>query len=156
VNKYCESAFKQLEIAISSIVKIIEKLEDKDLQKRPTNHKHSIGELLEHIATICKADHLISTGATQEEMSHFYSTISLQSLTEIKEALLKNYLYLKSKYMEYTENELHQKITSYWGVTYSRYEWLLEIIVHIYHHRGQLHAILVHCYDKDPKIRLFE
>lgn len=45
---------------------------------------------------------------------------------------------------------------SYWEVTYSRYEWLLEIVAHIYHHRGQLHAILVHSYGLDLKGSLFE
>jgi uncharacterized damage-inducible protein DinB len=156
MNKYCRSAFKQLEIAIYSIVEIMGKLEDKDLQKRPTDNKRSVGELLEHIAVICKADYLISTGASQQEMSSFYSNISLKNLSEIKEELLKNYSYLKSKYMEYTENELHEEVTSYWGATYSRYEWLLEIIAHIYHHRGHLHAMLVHCCNKEPKIQLFE
>ncbi|MEH7803874.1 DinB family protein, partial [Bacillus pumilus] len=27
---------------------------------------------------------------------------------------------------------------------------------HVYHHRGQLHAMLVHCYNKDLKILMFE
>ena len=58
--------------------------------------------------------------------------------------------------MEFNEEELHQEMTSYWGTTYSRYEWLLEIIAHLYHHRGQLHSILVHCYGMDLNVQLFE
>ncbi|MDX8367074.1 hypothetical protein SLH52_17980 [Cytobacillus sp. IB215665] len=48
------------------------------------------------------------------------------------------------------------RTTSYWGVTYTRFDWLLEIVAHLYHHRGQLHATLVHYYKQDPNILLFE
>ncbi|WP_234007866.1 hypothetical protein [Lysinibacillus sp. FJAT-14745] len=58
--------------------------------------------------------------------------------------------------MNYTEVDLQDKLTSHWGVTYSRYEWLLEILAHVYHHRGQLHAMLVHCCGIDQKVPLFE
>lgn len=156
MNPYCESALHQIKVAITTIVEMINKLEESDLQKRPTSNKHSIGELLEHIALICKADALIADGASQEEMSTFYANISYENLNEIKGALLGNYQLLEDKFMAFTEDDLQQEITSFWGVTYTRFEWLLEIIAHIYHHRGQLHAMLVHCYGKDPKVSLFE
>ena len=156
VNTYCQSALNQIKIAVMSIVKMIDKLEESDLQKRPTANKHSIGELLEHIALICKADSLISDGASQEEMTAFYSSISYESLNDIKVGLHTNYQLLEENFMKFTEDELRKEITSFWGVTYTRFEWLLEIVAHIYHHRGQLHAMLVHCCGKDPKVSLFE
>lgn len=156
MSSYCKSALNQIKIALTTTAKIIDKLEDADLQKRPSSNKHSIGELLEHIAMICKADLLISNGATQEEMNEFYSSVSYKDLKNIKDALVINYQSLKESYMKFTEAELQESISSYWGVTYTRYEWLLEILSHVYHHRGQLHAILVHCYGKDPNILLFE
>ena len=156
MNPYCQSALHQIKIAVSTIIEMIDKLEESDLPKRPTPNKHSIGELLEHIALICKADALIAEGASQEEMSAFYSSVVYENLDEIKVALQANYQLLEDKFMEFTEGELQQEITSFWGVTYTRFEWLLEIIAHIYHHRGQLHAMLVHCYRKDPEISLFE
>lgn len=156
MNHYCKSTLHHINVAISSIVNMLEILEESDLQKRPTEHKHSIGELLEHISIICYADLLISNGATQDEMKDYYSSISLKNIFDIKVALIKNYQLLEDKYMNYTNDELQQKITSFWGVTYTRYEWLVEILAHIYHHRGQLHAMLVHCCGKDPKVPLFE
>jgi uncharacterized damage-inducible protein DinB len=156
MSTYCKSALNQIEIALKTTEKIIDTLEDADLQKRPSYNKRSIGELLEHIAIICKADLLISNGATQEEMNEFYSGISYKDLKDIKDALVVNYNSLKENYMKFTETELQENITSYWGVTYTRYEWLLEILAHVYHHRGQLHTMIVHCYGKDPNILLFE
>ena len=135
---------------------MIDKLEESDLEKRPTPNKHSIGELLEHMALICKADSLISDGVSQEEMTAFYSSVSYENINDIKIDLQTNYQLLEEKFMKFTENELQKETTSFWGVTYTRFEWLLEIVAHIYHHRGQLHAMLVHCYEKDPKVPLFE
>lgn len=156
MNPYCQGALHQIKIAVTTIVEMIDKLEESNLSKRPTSNKHSIGELLEHIALICKADGLIAEGTSQEEMSTFYASVAYENLNEIKVALQVNCQFLEEKFMAFTEGELQQEITSFWGVTYTRFEWLLEIIAHIYHHRGQLHAMLVHCYGKDPKVSMFE
>lgn len=150
------STLNQIKLALTTTIKIIDQLEEDDLPKRPSPHKHSIGELLIHIATICSADLLISSGTSQEEMNTFYSTVSYENLNEIKYAILHHFQRLEEVYMDYTEAELQQCVTSYWGLSYTRYEWLLEILTHVYHHRGQLHAILVHTYGKDPGISMFE
>ncbi|MGG4490565.1 DinB family protein [Metabacillus idriensis] len=156
MNPYVKHALNQIDVAIETIIKIIDSLEDHDLLKRPTADKHSIGELLEHIAMICQADLLISEGASREEMESFYSSAALNNLQDLKEELKKNYSLLSERFSQFNETELHQEMTSYWGTVYTRFEWLLEIAVHLYHHRGQLHAILVHCYHKDPGVMMFE
>ncbi|MBT2761218.1 DinB family protein [Paenibacillus sp. ISL-20] len=156
MNSYCTYALHQIEVAVVSIVAIIDKLDEADLLVKPTEGKYSVGELLKHIAVICRADFHISGGATQEEMSTYYAGVSLNNLKDLQAELLSNYSYLEQAFREMTEKELHQEMTSYWSVTYSRYEWLLEIVAHVYHHRGQLHAMLVHCNGKDPKVPLFE
>ncbi len=156
MNTYCKSALNQIKVALTTTIEIIDKLEELDLQKRPSPNKHSIGELLEHISIICKADLLIANGATKDEMIDFYSTVTYENSTQIKDALLDNFEPLKEVYMNYSEAELQERITSYWGITYTKYEWLLEILAHVYHHRGQLHALLVHYYGKDPKVPMFE
>ncbi|MCM3595968.1 DinB family protein [Metabacillus idriensis] len=156
MNPYVKNALHQIVVAIDTIIKIIDTLEDSDLMKRPTADKHSIGELLEHMAMICQADLLISDGASGDEMASFYSFYTLNNLQDIKEELMKNYSLLSERFNQFNERELHQKMTSYWGTVYTRFEWLLEISAHLYHHRGQLHAMLVHCYDKDPGVLMFE
>ncbi|MDQ0226065.1 damage-inducible protein DinB [Bacillus sp. 7586-K] len=153
---YYVSVIHQIEVAVNTIIKIIDNLSEEDLQKRPTPNKHSIGELLEHLVVICEADWRIANEASKEDMEDFYSEVSYNSLESIKEGLLINLKALKSNCRKLTEEELLTETTSYWGLTYSRYEWLLEILAHVYHHRGQLHAMLVHCYDQDPGISMFE
>ena len=156
MNTYCRSALNQLKLALTTTVEIMDTLDETDLGNRPSPNKHSIGEVLEHIALICRADLLIAGGATKEEMDRFYSSVSYRSLKEMRTAIFAHYGHLEEQYSHLSEDELQQPVTSYWGVNYSRYEWLLEIVAHVYHHRGQLHAMLVHCYGKDPKVALFE
>ena len=151
-----KNILNQIAVAVNTIVQMIDKLDEIDLQNRPTANKYSVGELLSHIALICEADWRISNEATQSEMEIFYLEVSYESLLSIKEGLLTNFKKLQNNYANLSVEELMEKSTSYWGVTYTRFEWLLEIMAHIYHHRGQLHAILVHCLNKDPKINMFE
>ena len=92
----------------------------------------------------------------KKKWENFYSGVAYKTLDSIKDGFLTNFESLKNKYMNLSEAELLSQTTSYWDLTYTRYEWLLEILAHVYHHRGQLHAMLVHCYDKDPKILMFE
>jgi uncharacterized damage-inducible protein DinB len=156
VNTYINSALNQIEIALKTTIQMVEVIEEADLQKKPASNKRSIGELLEHIAVICKADLMISNGATQKEMNQYYSSVALFSIQEVKSAIAENYKTLKDIYMNLTEIELQERTTAYWGATYTRYEWLLEIVAHIYHHRAQLHTLLVYCYGKNLNISLFE
>ncbi|MBO8155485.1 MAG: DinB family protein [Bacillaceae bacterium] len=145
-----------MKIALNTIDKLIDALENHELGYRPTPKKYSVGELLGHLVTICRADYLISTEASQEAMQKFYSEQKLKSKEELKKALWENYNFLKSITEELSEKELEQITTSYWGVQYTRYEWLLETLVHIYHHRGQLHSMIVHGMKKDLGIAMFE
>lgn len=153
---HIKAVLHQIEVAVSTIIEMIDKLDTNDLQKRPTANKQSIGELLEHIAGICEADWRISNGVTKEEMENYYSNVSYKTLDALKEALRTNFKALENNVMQLSKEELERETTSYWGLTYTKFEWLLEVLVHMYHHRGQLHAMLVHCYQKDPKILMFE
>lgn len=155
-NEYVKSVLNQIYFGVKSTIDLMEKLEPSDLNVQPTENKLSIGQLLAHMVLICQADLLISDEASEEQMSNFYSSNPLQSLGEMKKALLSNFALLENRYLSYTEEELKQTTTSYWGVSYTRFEWLVEISSQLYHHRGQLHAMLVHSVGKDPEVPLFE
>jgi len=147
--------FNQLSIAIQSLIQMSEQFTEEELSITPITNKRSMMEVFSHIAVICRADHMISCEATMVEMSGFYKHNEPITLSDIRRHLRVNYQYLYKVYAEYTHEELHEIKTSYWGVSYSRYEWLLEIVAHVYHHRGQLHSMLTHNV-RDPKVPLFE
>ncbi len=156
MNKYCDSALHQIKVALDSVIEIIDRLEEGDLSVRPAPDKRSVKEQLEHLATICKADFFIASGWKQEEMNRFYASVKFKDLEEIKRGISDNLKFLSESYNRLAEIELEEKITSYWGVTYTRFEWLLEILAHVYHHRGQLYAQLVYGMGKELNILLFE
>jgi len=156
MNHYCESALHQIKVALDSILSITEQLTEEELSIRPSPGKQSIQEQLEHLATICKADLLIAGGCGQEEMDRFYSSVQFRNLEDIQKAILGNFELLSEAYKGFSERELEVEISSYWGATYTRFEWLLQIVAHIYHHRGQLHAQLAYGMSKELRVSLFE
>lgn len=87
----CESVLHQIEVAVKTLIKIVSQLEEADLRKRPTLHKQSIGELLEHIAIICEADWRIANEATQDEMETFYANVSYKTVKLIEKGLMTNF-----------------------------------------------------------------
>ena len=157
MNVYCNGIFKEMDLAIDSIVKLIDTLNEEDLNTRPTEGKWSIGELLSHISVLCKADFLIGAGASEEEMDHFYEEAEPIAKREaITDALISNYSYLKKGIEGLQEEELLRETTSFFGVVHSRYEWLLDTQAHLFHHRGQLHSLMVHILKLEPNVQLFE
>lgn len=156
MNPYCAGCLHQIEVALQKTMDIMQYLTEEDLPLRPTPGKMSIRELLEHIATICRTDTYISLGCSEKKMANMYEEIHLGTLDEIRTEMKRSFFLLKETYAQYTDEELQQPVTSYWGVCYTRFEWLVEITAHIYHHRGQLHTVLTHCCGKDYDLVLFE
>lgn len=52
MNVYCKGVIKQIDLAVDSIIKLIETLSVEDLSIKPTERKWSSGELLSHISIL--------------------------------------------------------------------------------------------------------
>ncbi|PLS17985.1 damage-inducible protein DinB [Bacillus sp. M6-12] len=152
---YLKSVFNQLEVANRTIISMIDLLRDDVLDIEICGNKRTFRQLLSHMAVIYKADWLIMNGASQEEMDKFYAANQPMDKDKLKEALLINFDYLTSKVKSQRQDDLDTVIASWWGAACPKYEWLLQIISHMYHHRAQLHTALVQK-GLDPKIQLFE
>jgi uncharacterized damage-inducible protein DinB len=146
-----------MDMAVDSVVRLIDTLNEKDLNIKPTAEKWSIGELLMHMSVICKADFLIGLGASEEDLDRYYEeTEPKADLKSITLTLKDNYAYFRERVAELDDAELMRETTSFFGVVHSRYEWLLDTQAHFYHHRGQLHAMMVHILKREPNVQLFE
>lgn len=152
---YVENVIHQLKISVSSVIQIIDGLSNDDLNFRPIENKKSIGELVKHLCELIDADLLISNGATKEEMNRYYESVKCLTIDDMKSILLKGMDHLVKKYNLYNEDDLKETVSSYWGVEYTRFEWLLEILVHFTHHRAQLHTLVV-LKNGDVQVSLFE
>lgn len=149
-----QSVFEHIDTAVASLVDICDQLNEEDLDLTPIEGKRSVKELLSHLALVCRADLYISEGASEEEMNQFYEENKMCSLDQIKCALIENRNFLYQRYMRFTTEELLHVTVSYWGASYSRLEWLLEMMGHMYHHRGQLYTMLT-LTGREPKTAMF-
>ncbi|KEK25020.1 DinB family protein [Bacillus gaemokensis] len=152
---FVQAALHQLEVAIDTYIKMLNQLTELDLQSKPIQTKRSLFEICTHLSLICHADLLILNGATQEELHTFHLEHAPKTIAQMQKTMLQGYELLSKTFLSYSNDELAEIMTVYWGVSYSRFEWLLEIVAHFYHHRGQIHILLVE-HIKDPCISLFE
>lgn len=153
MNTYLQNTFHQIQFTINSIKGLIEILDESDFQIAPIKGKRTVGELVSHIAILCKADLQIIEQATIEEMDAFYERYTVNSKKEMLQQLNEGYEELVWFYENLTDT--FNRATSYWGTTYSYFEWLLEVLAHLNHHRAQLHLYII-LLGKNPDVLLFE
>ena len=152
---HIEAALHQVELAVASISKMFACMTGQMLAERPFAEKRSIGELAFHLAIVMQADMLIMNGSSAEEMDRFYQMKEEDTLEGMQKALSEGFEMLAAVYHSFSEKELAEPMVSYWGVSYTRYEWLLEVIAHLYHHRAQLHLMLT-AIGAEMDVPLFE
>ncbi|WP_088044019.1 DinB family protein [Bacillus sp. EAC] len=152
---YIENVIHQLRFSVESVLHMVNRLDHNDMNFRLLEEKKSIGELVQHLCELIEADLLISKGTLKEEMNQYYQSVNCRSIDEMKKLLTSGLKSLESEYSILTEEELAKKVSSYWGVEYTRFEWLLEILVHFTHHRAQLHMLISMKY-RDLNVMLFE
>ncbi|PGS46134.1 damage-inducible protein DinB [Bacillus sp. AFS041924] len=140
---YIKNVIHQLSLCVESVFEMMEMINEEDLHFRPIDDKKSIGELVQHVCELIGADLEIMRGTSQEMMANYYTKVKCSTLDEMKSLLQKNVHDLNEIFFNMKDEELFEKTTSYWGLQYSRFEWLLEILVHFTHHRAQLHMQLV-------------
>lgn len=152
---YVQAVIHQLQIAVKTVLDMYEVMEEESLDQKPIPEKRSIRELSSHLSILMKADLLIMEGNSKEGMNLFYKNSTPHTIEEMKKVLVSGFEDLSQKYQSYSIEELNEIKASYWGVPYSRFEWLLQIMAHFYHHRAQLHMFLSESKNMD-NINLFE
>ncbi|MBJ8009113.1 MULTISPECIES: DinB family protein [Bacillus cereus group] len=152
---FVPSALHQVKIAIDTSIQLLNQYTESDLKIKPIESKRSLFEMCTHLSLICHADLLILNGITEKELHTFYTEHTPKTIAQMQKTLTEGYNLLSKTFLSYSNEELSEVMTSYWGISYSRSEWLLEIVAHLYHHRGQIHILLCE-HIHDPKISLFE
>ncbi|MBZ5201633.1 hypothetical protein HU147_10430 [Planomicrobium chinense] len=96
MNPYCKGIIQQMDLAVESVVQLMNTLSEEDLLVKPNAEKWSIGELLARMSVIGKADFLIGLGASEEELDQYYEEAAPQmNLESIGSTLTENYAFLK-------------------------------------------------------------
>ncbi|RLQ95402.1 DinB family protein [Falsibacillus albus] len=142
MSAFIQNTLHQIDVTVKSIDQLFHMIDPQDWPSVPFQNKFTLGELASHISLILKADLMIANGASQKEMNHFYDNANTRTVRECQVQLTDGQQRLIQFYTGQAEEELFKKTTSYWGTTYTRFEWLLEILVHLTHHREQLFLYL--------------
>lgn len=152
---FVQSALHQLQVAVDTSIQILNRYKEDELKIQPIHSKRSLFEMCAHLSLICHADLLILNGSTEKELRTFYLEHTPETIAYMQQIMLEGYNLLSKTFLSYSHEELAAVMTAYWGVSYSRFEWLLEIVAHFYHHRGQIHILLCE-HIKDPNVPLFQ
>lgn len=152
---FVQSALHQLKVAVDTSIQMLDQYTEIDLKIAPIQSKRSLFEMCAHLSLICHADLLILNGITEKELHTFYKEQTPETIMQIQQTMIQGYDLLSKTFLSYSNEQLAEIKTAYWGISYSRFEWLLEIVTHFYHHRGQVHILLCE-HIKDPNIPLFQ
>ena len=151
---FVQSALHQLKVAIDTSIDMLNQYSENDLKIQPIHSKRSLFEMCAHLSLICHADLLILNGIPEKITYLLYRTYPV-TVAHMQQTMIEGYNLLSKTFLSYSQIELAEVMTAYWGISYSRFEWLLEIVAHFYHHRGQIYILLCE-HMKDPRIPLFE
>ncbi|AAS41083.1 MULTISPECIES: DinB family protein [Bacillus] len=152
---FVQSALHQLKVAVDTSIQMLDQYTEIDLKIAPIQSKRSLFEMYAHLSLICHADLLILNGSTEKELHTFYKEQTPETIAQMQKTMIQGYDLLSKTFLSYSNEQLAEMKTAYWGISYSRFEWLLEIVAHFYHHRGQIHILLCE-HMKDPNIPLFQ
>ncbi|EIT86436.1 hypothetical protein A374_05721 [Fictibacillus macauensis ZFHKF-1] len=139
---FIEAMISQLQEITTSLLTIIDQLHDHHFSLSLGHEKRNVHDLLAHLSVIGQADILIMNEASEAEMNHFYATHDPQTRTEIKQQLLLSLQVVTHEARSTPWSLWEVRSRSWWGHTRSKIEWMQQLIAHVYHHQGQLHALL--------------
>ena len=152
---FVQSALHQLQVAVDTSIQMLNRYKEDELKIKPIHSKQSLFKMCAHLSLIFHDDLLMLNGITEKELHTFYKEQTPETITQIQQTIIQGYDLLSKTFLSYSNEQLAEIKTAYWGISYSRFEWLLEIVAHFYHHRGQVHILLCE-HMKDPRIPLFE
>ena len=152
---FVQSSLHQLKVAVDTTIQMLNQYNEAELKIQPIHAKRTLFEMCTHLSLICHADLLILNGITEKQLHTFYKEQTLETITQMQQTMMQGYDLLSKTFLSYSNEQLAKMKTAYWGISYSRFEWLLEIVAHFYHHRGQIHILLCE-HIKNPNIPLFQ
>lgn len=137
--------YDELELIVRTSSALMDKIKPEDLAYRPADNMRTLRELAEHLAAIPDVDLLILQEGTEEQVraleAEFSKENGMQGLTE----RMRGGLARLRAYMDGLSDEAFLQRTTrpfYLEQASTQAKWLVEIVTHAQHHRGQLFTYL--------------
>ncbi|UHA71954.1 DinB family protein [Paenibacillus sp. 481] len=133
-----QSTLHHIAFAVDSIEQVMLQIPEEAWHYQPSPATRTIQELLAHLTLLLEADLLLMEGTSATEMERFYKQHTPQSRDHMLLTLRAGYEKCEAAYLQFSEQQLNEETKAYWGASYTRFGWLVEMNAHLYHHRGQL------------------
>lgn len=151
-----QSLVKQLHFIEKTIVQLFDEVNEQTWKEPEAKGLRSVFELCHHMTYLPKADLMLASSASHQGMDAFYQRNRLETICEMKQMFIYHMKQLYAHIECMSECEKQRESTSYWGATYTQQEWILEILMHLIHHRAQLYQLLMQHREKPISICLFQ
>ncbi len=137
--------YEEMELIVRTSVNLLSKIKQEDLNFRPRENMRSLRELAEHLAAIPAVDLIILQQKTEDEVRTLEAVYAAEEKVDALSARMQDGVKALRDYMDsLTDDEfLHlQTKPFYLDHPTAQAKWLVEIVTHLQHHRGQLFTYL--------------
>jgi len=113
------------------------------LEFRPGKGMRSLGELADHFAALPLVDLAVLQGSPAEVTETIEETLHSGRPSEWVEIFERGIRAATEYFESMPEEEYEVRMTrAHYGTAHPQAVWLLDLVSHIYHHRGQLYVYL--------------
>ncbi|WP_424765842.1 DinB family protein [Paenibacillus sp. sgz302251] len=145
VKEIKDLLFEELELIVRTSSNLIRKISPQHWHYRPRENMRSLLELVHHLVAVPSTDLLILQEKSEQEIRALEGAISADLDQEQLIGWMTAGMEDVKKYMKELPDEefLHKKTTPFYLEHGSvQAKWLIEIVTHAQHHRGQLFTYL--------------
>ncbi|MEJ8548357.1 DinB family protein [Brevibacillus borstelensis] len=145
VNEIKGLLFEELELIVRTTSNLIRRIGQDQWEYKPADQMRTVRELVEHLAAVPSVDLLILQEEPQEVIRHREAEISkLSDPEKLIEQMTTGLDDLKAYMQGLSDEEFLQKKTKPFYLEHGSVQakWLIEIVTHAQHHRGQLFTYL--------------
>ncbi|MED1862571.1 DinB family protein [Fictibacillus nanhaiensis] len=139
-----ETLLEELYVVVRTTSQLLKKADPSVYDFRPVENMRTFLELANHLVQIPHIDLAILQEKSEQEIRQLEKKLSAENVTELTHVLEEGYHLTKSYFLSLSEEDFLKKETKAFyaekGATQAK--WLVEIVTHSYHHRGQLFTYL--------------
>jgi uncharacterized damage-inducible protein DinB len=136
--------FEELELIVRTTTRLLAKIQPEHQEFRPHPDMRTLKELAEHLTAIPAMDLLILQEYPEIEIRKLEAQYAEVPFSELSAKMAEGLAELRNYMNELPEEDfLHKQTTPFYidhGATQAK--WLVEIVTHAQHHRGQLFTYL--------------
>jgi uncharacterized damage-inducible protein DinB len=126
-----------------SVVGLLRRCPVDRLEYRPAEGMRSLSELANHFAAVPLVDLATLQGNPREVTETIEETLHGAGPTEWAEIFNRGIRAVEEYFEGLTEEEFETRPSrAHYGTSHAQSIWLLELVCHTYHHRGQLYVYL--------------